>query len=366
MNSRQENRSRRWPVHSNRRVHIIWVVLAGLILAACQTVVNADEVSERVKAFSTELEGRFLAPAGWEWGTFVNEDGARIRYGHAAPTGGATATVVLVPGAGEFGEKYFEASRDLLSRGFAVWQMDWRGQGGSERYYDDPQRRGAAGYDRDAADLHQFVTDVVKPGRDRPVILIAHSKGGHIALRYLHDYPATFDFAAMTSPMLNVNTGGTPRPLAMIIGATGNALGLAKSYVPGHGPWTPEPAGVEDSEVSQDPIRYAVGRTWQIRNPELRLGGMSYRWLANAFRSIKIVNDAAYLAAIETPVLMATAGQEALVDVPAQDRACGLMPDCIQVKIAGAKHEIWMERDEYRGEWLAAFDKFAAEHGVAR
>ena len=349
-----------------RPFRVIGAVLLGLLVAACQAGLRADDIDENLKVFSTELEERFLAPAGWEWGAFVNADGARIRYGHAAPAEGAIATVVLVPGAGEFGEKYFEATRNLLSRGYAVWQMDWRGQGGSERYYDDPQRRGAAGYDRDVADLHQFVTEIVRPPRDRPVILLAHSKGGHIGLRYLHDHPATFDFAAMTAPMLNINTGDTPRPMAKVLATSGDALGLGVRYVPGQGPWAPEPETVEDSDVSQDPVRYSVSRTWQIRNPELRLGGMSYRWLANAFRSIKLLNDSVYLGAIETPVLIVMAGQEELVDLPAQYRACFLMHDCTGVTIEGAKHEIWMERDEYRDVWLAAFDKFAAERGTAR
>jgi lysophospholipase len=355
-----DNRGRRQPFH------LFAAALLGFFVVAGQATLSAQETDERLKAFSTDLEERFLEPAGWVWGTFVNADGAQIRYGRATPTVGAAATVVLVPGAGEFGEKYFEAARDLLSRGFAVWQMDWRGQGGSERYYDDPQRRGAAGYDRDAADLHQFVTEIVRPARDRPVILVAHSKGGHIGLRYLHDHPATFDFAAMTAPMLNINTGGIPRSVVKGLAASGDAVGLGRRYAPGMGPWAPEPETVDDSDVSQDPVRYAVARTWQIQNEELRIGGVTYGWLANAFRSIKLLNDEAYLAAIDTPVLMVTAGQDEVVDIPAQVRACGLMPACRQVPIPGAKHEIWMERDEYRNLWLAALDKFVVERLAPR
>lgn len=360
MKNGRDSRGRSWPLR------IVGALVLGVFVTAGQVAQGAEDVDELVKAFSTELEERFLAPAGWVWGTFVNADGAQIRYGRATPTVGATATVVLVPGAGEFGEKYFEATRDLLSRGFAVWQMDWRGQGGSERYYDDPQRRGAAGYDRDGADLHQFVTEIVRPARDRAVILLAHSKGGHIALRYLHDYPATFDFAAMTAPMLNINTGGIPRPVAKGLTAFGNTVGLGRRYAPGQTPWAPEPETVEESDVSQDPVRFSVARTWEIRNPELRVGGYSYSWVANAYRSIKILNDEAYLVAIETPVLIATAGTDEVVDIPAQDRACGLMPACTQVQIPGAKHEIWMELDEYRNLWLAALDKFVAERSAAQ
>jgi lysophospholipase len=186
--------------------------------------------------------------------------------------------------------------------------------------------------------------------------------GGHIALRYLHDFPATFDAAAMSAPMIAIKgRGGIPvwagRALAMIA----RNFGFAEAYVPGGGDWTYKPNyRVEDSNVSQDPRRFRVAQDYQALKPELQLGSATFGWLNNAFRSITLINDESYLKAIRIPLLIGTPQFEQVVEPAAQDRACGLIPRCEQVRFDGAKHEIWMEKDEFRQQWLAAIDRFLA------
>ena len=67
-------------------------------------------------------------------------DGVRLRTARWAPSS-PIGTIVLLGGRGEFIEKYFEVIGELLTRGFAVAAMDWRGQGGSDR----PLRNGREG-----------------------------------------------------------------------------------------------------------------------------------------------------------------------------------------------------------------------------
>src|SRR5882672_10721772 len=64
---------------------------------------------------------------------FLERKGTLLRYAFWNPTGPPRGTVVLMPGRGEFLEKYAtEAVGDLLHRGYAVTSMDWRGQGLSD------------------------------------------------------------------------------------------------------------------------------------------------------------------------------------------------------------------------------------------
>ncbi|MSO65753.1 MAG: alpha/beta hydrolase [Alphaproteobacteria bacterium] len=313
------------------------------------------------------IDPRFSEPEGWRWGEFRNSDGARIRFGSLAPAN-PIATAVLVGGFGEFSEKYFEVVRNLLARRIAVWQMDWRGQGGSERYLANPNKPFAAGYHRDVADLHQFASTVVRRPSGGAFFLIAHSMGGHIGLRYLHDFPATFDFAVLTAPMINIKErGGIPLWAARALALVARNLGFAEAYLPGGGDWSFDPTfAVEQSTMSQDPIRFRVARDYQQLKPKLRLGGTTFGWLDNAFRSITLLNEDSYLRTVRTPILMGTPLKEQVVQADAEERACQLMPRCEQMPLPNAKHEIWMERDEYRDAWLAAFDRYLAARLLQR
>ena len=60
-----------------------------------------------------------------------------------------------------------------------------------------------AGGDNYVADLHQFITAVVKPDRAtrprRPLYGLGHSMGGTIVTLYAMEHPTTFAKIAMTS-----------------------------------------------------------------------------------------------------------------------------------------------------------------------
>lgn len=315
---------------------------------------NYSEIAQRLKT-----EKRFQPPSGWRWGYFTNADGARLRYGRAVPEAPA-ATVVLVPGFCECGEKYFEVVHDLLARNLAVWELDWRGQGGSERYFPGLQRPYAAGYARDVGDLHQFVSEIVERAPGSPLALFGHSMGGNIALRYLHDHPGIFACAALAAPMLGLKTP-VPGTVAEGIVRCAIRLGHGARYVPGWGDWHPgcvdRPKG-----LSSDPVRDSLQNFWFMEQPELRVGGTTFRWLDEAFRSVAIVREPDYLRAIATPVLMASPKIEWLVEPEAQVRAAALLPRCTLVEYPEARHELWMERDALRDRWLAAIDAFLSKH----
>ena len=308
-----------------------------------------------------QLEERFLQPDGFQWGHYTNREQANIRFGWIEPEGEPRAIVLLMPGRAASIEKYFEPIRDLLSRGFAVWSMDWRGQGGSERYLDNPQKGYSLGFEHDVADLHQFVTRVVTP-RGRPLVLFAGSMGGHISLRYLHDHPKTFDFAVLVSPMLDIKPGNWPRWLARSLAMLATGCGFGESYIPGGGDWQSDTKNLSASRKnSSDPVRYSVMHTYFREQPELRLGSPTYRWLDVVFDSIAIVSEPAYLKTIHTPLLITSSLADLEVVPEAQERACDLMPNCRLLSVPGARHDLYMERDEFRDQLFDAFDQFARE-----
>ena len=60
-----------------------------------------------------------------------------------------------------------------------------------------------------------FCENVVEPTEKRK-ILFCHSMGGAIGVRYLEEFPLTFDAAILSAPMLGMNTGKYPKWLAKV------------------------------------------------------------------------------------------------------------------------------------------------------
>ncbi|MBK8545664.1 MAG: alpha/beta hydrolase [Caulobacteraceae bacterium] len=67
--------------------------------------------------------------------------------------GEARGSVIVAPGRTEFIEKYFEVIRELQARGFAVFCIDWRGQGLSGREVENSLKGHLVSFDDPVNDL---------------------------------------------------------------------------------------------------------------------------------------------------------------------------------------------------------------------
>lgn len=306
---------------------------------------------------------RFGEPSDFEWGRFDNNKGASIRYGHAAPKGTPRATVVLLTGLNESIEKYFETTHELLAQGYDVWLMDWRGQGKSERYLkDNPQKAHSEGYQEQIDTLHQFTQQIVQD-EGRPMFMMAQSMGAHIGLRYLHDYKDVFDAAMLTSPMIDVLTPGLSRGHAELLAAWSHTNDFSKEYVLGiAGDWHESQYRFEDNNKTSDRERFQAYVDRCKEDEEMRLGAPTNDWYYHTFESIRVLNDENYLKSIRTPILMQLPSGETVVDPEAQQRAASLLPNCSKIDIHGAKHSLWIEKDEYRNEWIGNVRDYMEEH----
>ena len=305
------------------------------------------------------LPDRFLAPSGFEWGTFATADGATLRWGYlAAET--PRAECVLVGGFGDFIEKHFETIRDLAARGFSMWCLDWRGQGGSTRPKRWPHRPRARNFDRDAAELAQFAAARLTLGR--PHVLIAHSMGGAIALLCLHRHPELFDAAVLSAPMLGVPIGRTPPVLLRALTGPVRFSGLGICHLPGTRRHLPgNPPTPERSRISSDAERCRLRHAWVSSNPALRLDQPTYGWLDPALSLIARIGRQRFLAEINVPILLGSAGREQIVATAAHYRAARFLPDCTLVELPDSKHEPFLECDPIRNEWLDQIDRFLTE-----
>lgn len=125
-----------------------------------------------------------------------SEDGLRLHvrgWTIAQPD----AALLLVHGLGEHSGRYEEAARTLNGFGFDAFAADLRGHGLSQGARGHVRRFGH--FLRDVQALHRFVT-AARPGL--PLLLLGHSLGGLIGLRYLQDGAHGLRAAVLSAPAL--------------------------------------------------------------------------------------------------------------------------------------------------------------------
>ena len=92
-------------------------------------------------------------------------------------------------------------------------------------------------------------------------------------------------------------------------------------------------------------------------DPTLELGGPTVGWARQAIRSMDVIHTPGFAEAIQIPIRVCTAGEDALVSGEAQKLVADRLPDAKQVVISGAKHELMVELDEFRDQFFEVFDE---------
>lgn len=309
---------------------------------------------------------RRQAPEDAVFDYFESTDGESIRFARfpASNVDEPKGTVIFLPGRTEFIEKFFEDVHIWNELGFACAAMDLRGQGMSHRPHPDRDKHFVRSFDRHIVDVHQLFEQALANKMPKPFILMGHSAGSHVILRYLHDHPGVVDAAVLIAPMVRIFTGGVPQALPQSLAFLMTYLGLGANYVPGHtafkeGRWGWRRKLTHDDDRFED-------EDYFIKNKDRRLavGGATYRWLLAAFRSCSRLNAPGYPEAIDTPVLMLQASEDTIVDRGAQTKLADRMPNARLVAVEGAMHEILKESDEHRRKvWDAIADFIDLKHG---
>lgn len=268
----------------------------------------------------------------------------------------------MLPGRTEFIEKYSEMIAELLDRHFAVVVMDWRNQGLSDRPLANRSKHYYADFAPAAGDLASLAQHLSGAGLPEPRYLLAHSMGGHLSLRFMHDNPGFFASAVLSAPMVDVRYAPMPEWFVRWLARTAVALGGGESYAPlqrDYGKW-------QRGKMNMDLLTHDAERFWDEhffidQNPDLALGGITYGWLDAAINSIDLINAPGYPEAIETPILIIQAGADRLINNGSQAAFAGRLPNGRLQVIDGARHEMMKETDEYRQAFWRAFDDFILE-----
>ena len=272
-------------------------------------------------------------PAFGDVESWTAPDGARLALRRAAPAGPSRAVLLLLHGFGDHSGRYAHVAAWAVARGYSLWALDQRGHGHS------PGPRGHI------TRFAQFLADVAalrrRAAAEVPAqqVLLGHSFGGLVVLRYLETAPQGLAAAVVTSPFLALAMHAPAWKVA--------AARVLADLAPGLGMST----GLDTALLSTDA---GVGEA--ARADPLYHGRMTPR----AWREILAAQAAAVAEKdrIATPLLMLLADDDRILSSAASRAFADALPTPADLIVyEGMYHEILNERERDRvfadlGAWL--------------
>ena len=287
------------------------------------------------------------------------EQGLTLRYGHwRCPASDPKGTVLVLQGRSEFMEKYEETAGELVGRSLDVLSFDWRGQGLSDRMLPESEKGFVHSYDDYLEDLDAILKTIVQPLARGPLMMLSHSMGGHIGLRYMHRFAHPFVAGIFSAPMIDIQTGGTPAFFIRWLSRRKVAGGDQGEVVMGSGRSSPFPGSFTGNRLTSDPGRFQRTRDVIERYPKLSAALVTYGWLSATYDSIAILKQPQVARSIKIPLLFFVAGRDRIVSQRAILRFTNRVEHARLTRIENAKHEILQETDSRRTCFWQSFDDF--------
>lgn len=286
-------------------------------------------------------------------------DGARLRAAYWPPTGAARGAALLFQGRTEFIEKHYEPIERLLGLGFAVFTLDWRGQGLSQRPLTDRRRGHIADFADFQKDVDAALAQMRAVGAPTPWLLVCHSMGGAIGARCLMRAEAgglaegaRFAAAVLSAPMLGL--AGAGGGLTATLGASAASMvGLGGNYLPGGSEKPYSEEGFEGNLLTSDAQRFDRRLNAMIAaHPTLALGGATWGWLRAARREMPRLRPTAI------PTLLAIGDQEQVVSQAAAKAYVAAAPQGELLVLEGARHEPFLETDAIQERLWSGVESF--------
>lgn len=295
---------------------------------------------------------------------FQSSDNTTLAYAYCINPH-AKATIVLSPGRTEGYLKYQEFFYDLYQNGYSVFAIDHRGQGLSDRLINHPQKGYVDKFQHYVDDFAQFFEEEVKPKTDSPLFLVGHSMGATIATLYLEQFPDKFIASAMSAPLYGFNPGMLPvfvaKPLSQILIGIKTLMGKSSDYFLGQFDYCQVP--FKENKLTHCQARYDHFRYIYEQHNKLRLGGITFHWLATSLRAIKDLFR--HINSIETPMLIIQSYDDEVVNLGDQTRFYKRLEPkgiCEKIELHGAKHEVFFETDLMRTTAITGMLKFFDKH----
>lgn len=321
---------------------------------------SLSAISPSVAAFQEGLE--FVS-------YYENSEGHLLRYTHFnTPADEPKGSVVFIQGRSTFLEFYEILVVPLLDRGFDVWMYDLSGQGGSSRLvnsdnhdeYTAQKIQHVDTFDIYVKDAEEFINHVVIPHTEGSnLILGGYSTGAHVALRYLQkNQNNPFQSAFMISPLLALKAPVAHKVMSYLLWGASYFVSM-ESYSPNAGNEDPIfTLNFEGNVYTGSKNGFQQIKNLCIEHRALLMGGVSLGWLKSAIDSIEVLWKDQSIRAIQLPVLIATGGDDQLIDTHYNDEFVQQLQNGVHVYYPEGRHELFRETAPIRAQWWADFDAF--------
>lgn len=323
------------------------------------TVGQADGVPKAVTARAHPKIDRRALPPGAQEDRWIAPDGHAIRRIDVAVAAGrrSRGSLLFVPGRGDCYEKYVESLTGWHEQGWHVSALDWRGQAGSGRAGSDDRTGHVDDFGTWVVDLAAFWA-LWQAETPAPHVLVAHSMGGHLALRAVVERKVLPDALVLSVPMLGMSMMGLPHAALHEVARLMARLGDRRRPA-----WPDsEKPGYQDERrllLTHDGDRFADEAWWREQRPELRMGSPSWGWMERALASIRLLDKPGQLESVTVPVLLIGTSADELVSYRAIVQAATRLPHGELLSFGDeAAHEVLREVDAVRDIAMAAIDDF--------
>lgn len=279
-------------------------------------------------------------------GSFQGNGDIRVSYAYCVPEQ-ARQSVLISSGRIESLLKYKEVIYELYRNGFAVFVLDHRGQGLSGRMTVNPHQGYIDDFQHYVEDMCHFIDEIVTPQQRGALNLLCHSMGSTIGALTILQRPAQFNRVVFGSPMFGIRPA-LPEWLAkVLIGVNRCANWLlpgSSGYFFGQRDYHVDDFMV--NRLTSSEIRYQIFRNLYAEQPEIQLGGVTPQWLAAASAAMWKVEQ--HGSEMTIPALVFSATEDTVVDNKRQQRVAASFANAEYIAVAGARHEILIERDAIR------------------
>jgi lysophospholipase len=305
-----------------------------------------------VAPYHTEVSGSKITPKT-QWRHCL--DGVRVRV--SIWTGGTKGTIIIFPGRTEFLEKYGAVAEKLLDLGYCVAAIDWRGQGIADRIHKERQMGHVEDFVDYQQDVAQLMAAIAEENLPKPYTMLAHSMGGAIGLRALHEGLDVED-TIFSGPMWGIYLAPAISLVARITLAILPPMGFAKMLAPTRTLANyVEASPFKGNTLTSDKQAFELMQMQMKERPELGLGGPSVHWLAEA------TTECAQLVRkgpAKQRCLCLCGQNEKIVDTTAIDSIMARWENGQLIYLPDAQHEVFMENPETLAKVWTEVTRFLA------
>jgi lysophospholipase len=276
-----------------------------------------------------------------------------ILYNHyySSKTDKDTA-VVFLPGMGEPAIKYYDITTDLeIDATYYLW--DHIGQGISFHFVPlERQKVYVDTFDTYTKTLTHFLESI--RSKHKTIIVIAHSMGGHIALKVSHEKPLLIDKLVLSAPLIEINKTWVP---IHFIAWLANIF-PGEYYPPFYFLFKKNSERGNYTTTSKEKV--AIYKQTKLVYPEIVRSGATLSWIRASLESIDQLKKMSWND-YKTPLLLIQAEEDFLVSNPAQNEICKRIPTCSMKHVLKSRHELLFENKEPRDAAVTYIKDFLIE-----